>query len=142
VGMIRRAEERDVPSLAELMSQLGYPTTAREMSDRLRAISCDQSFATFVAVEGDDILGMIGISISLSYEHNDRTGRIVALVVAEKMRRRGIGRDLIEAAENYFRRQKILRIVLNTRFEREAAHGFYQTLGYVRTGFRFAKQLR
>jgi ribosomal protein S18 acetylase RimI-like enzyme len=139
--MIRRAEERDAPSLAELMSQLGYPTTAREMSDRLHAILCDQNFATFVAVEGDDIWAMIGVSISPSYEHNDRTERIVALVVAEKMRRRGIGRDLIVAAENYFRRQKILRVVLNTRLEREAAHGFYQALGYVRTGFRFAKQL-
>jgi ribosomal protein S18 acetylase RimI-like enzyme len=139
--MIRRAEERDALSLAELMTQLGYRTTTREMSERLRAILCDSNFATFVAVTDDEICGMIGLSVSRSYEHNDRTGRIVALVVAEGMRKRGIGRDLIAAAENYFRGQQIMRVVLNTRFTREEAHRFYEALGYVRTGFRFAKQL-
>jgi ribosomal protein S18 acetylase RimI-like enzyme len=139
--MIRAAEERDAPLLAELITQLGYATTAQEMTERLRAILSDQNFATFVAVEENEVCGMIGLSTSMSYEHNDRTGRIIALVVHEKMRRRGIGRKLIAAAEDYFSREQVTRLTLTTRFAREKAHKFYEALGYVRTGLRFMKQL-
>ncbi len=139
--MIRRAEASDATALAELMSQLGFATTSTEMSERLSVILNDQNFATFVAVEADKVCGMIGLSASPSYEHNDRTGRIVALAVDERRRRRGFGRALIANAEEYFLGRKIIRVVLNTRFERQGAHQFYKSLGYARTGLRFMKQL-
>lgn len=139
--MIRRAEASDATALAELMSQLGFATTSTEMSERLSVILNDQNFATFVAVEADKVCGMIGLSASPSYEHNDRTGRIVALAVDERRRRRGFGRALIANAEEYFLGRKIIRVVLNTRFERQGAHQFYESLGYARTGLRFMKQL-
>ncbi len=139
--MIRRAEASDATALAELMSQLGFATTSTEMSERLSVILNDQNFATFVAVEADKVCGMIGLSASPSYEHNDRTGRIVALAVDERRRRRGFGRALIANAEEYFLGRKIIRVVLNTRFERQGAHQLYESLGYARTGLRFMKQL-
>jgi ribosomal protein S18 acetylase RimI-like enzyme len=127
--------------LAELMTQLGYATTAQEMTGRLRAILGDKNFATFVAVEKNEVCGMIGLSASVSYEHNDRSGRIIALVVHEKMRRCGIGRELMTVAEDYFSREQVARVVLTSRFERQQAHEFYESLGYVRTGLRFMKLL-
>ncbi len=139
--MIRRAEASDATALAELMTQLGFATTSAEMSVQLSVILNDQNFATFVAVEADKVCGMIGLSASPSYEHNDRTGRIVALAVDERRRRRGFGRALIADAEEYFLGRKIIRVVLNTRFERQGAHQFYESLGYARTGLRFMKQL-
>lgn len=139
--MIRAAEESDAPALAELMSQLGYQTTTEEMRERLRAIFRHRDFTTFVAVDDNEVCGMIGLSASVGYEHNDRTGRIMALVVHERMRGRGIGHALLAAAEDYFAREKIVRVVLTSRFTRERAHAFYESLGYVRTGLRFMKEL-
>ena len=139
--MIRAAEESDAPALAELMTQLGYRTSAEEMRERLSAIFRHQDFATFVAVEENEVCGMIGLSASVGYEHDDPTGRIMALVVDERMRGRGIGRALLAAAEEYFARKKIVRVVLTSRFTREKAHAFYESLGYVRTGLRFMKNL-
>ena len=139
--MIRPAEEGDAPALAELMTQLGYRTTADEMRERLRTIFPRLDFATFVAVEENKVCGMIGVSASVGYEHDDPTGRIMALVAHEKMRGRGIGRALLQAAENYFIREKVTRVVLTSRFTRERAHAFYESLGYVRTGLRFMKEL-
>ena len=139
--MIRPAEERDAPALAELMTQLGYATSVDEMSARLRAILHDKTFAPFVAVEADEVCGMIGVSSSSSYEHNDRNGRIIALVVDARMRRRGLGRQLLAFAEDYLARENVGRIALTSRFTREEAHKFYESLGYIRTGLRFIKQL-
>ena len=139
--MIRCAEEGDAAALAELMTQLGYPTTAEEMRERLDAILRHSNFATFVAVEEDEVCGMIGLSASLSYERNESGGKIIVLVVHERMRGRGIGRALLAAAEDHFARAGIRRVVVTSRFEREGAHAFYESLGYTRTGMRFVKEL-
>ena len=140
--MIRPAQEGDALQLAELMTQLGYPTSAEEMAGRMQTILRDETFATFVATEGNNVLGMIGVSDCPSYEHNDRNGRIIALVVRADMRRRGLGRELIHFAEDYLAQKKVGRIVLTSRFTREDAHKFYESLGYVRTGLRFMKEIR
>jgi ribosomal protein S18 acetylase RimI-like enzyme len=139
--MIRSAQESDAPQLAELITQLGYPTSAVEMAGRMEVISRDETFATFVAAEGNDVAGMIGVSDCPSYEHNDRNGRIIALVVRADMRRRGLGHELVRFAEHYLAQKKVGRIVLTSRFTREDAHKFYESLGYARTGLRFMKEL-
>jgi ribosomal protein S18 acetylase RimI-like enzyme len=84
---------------------------------------------------------MIGTVARHSLEHNDLSGRILALVVASNARRAGIGRQLLAAAENDFAQRNIRRIALDTRFEREQAHQFYEALGYRRNGLRFVKNL-
>ena len=84
---------------------------------------------------------MIGTLTSLSYEHNDLGGRILALVTSRTIRRHGIGRALIATAEEDFAQRGIRRIALNTRLAREDAHKFYESLGYDRNGFRFTKDL-
>ena len=53
----------------------------------------------------------------------------------------GVGRALISAAENDFSDRNITRLAVNTRFTREEAHKFYESLGYTRNGFRFVKTL-
>lgn len=123
------------------MTELGYATEASEMSDRLRTIFANPHFATFVAVDGDEMSGMIGLVVNDSYEHNDPGGRILALVVAERFRRRGIARDLIAEAERHFLERNIRRVAITTRLDRNEAHLFYEAMGYRRTGFRFGKEL-
>jgi GNAT superfamily N-acetyltransferase len=123
------------------MTQLGYPTRASEMEMRMEAICADKNYATFVAVSDGKVCGMIGTFTSYSYEHNSPSGRILALVVSEKMRGRGVGRALIAAAENHLAQKNIRRIAVNTRFERKEAHEFYEKVGYTRNGFRFVKEL-
>ena len=138
---IRAAEIKDAAVLAELMCELGYETTESEMQMRMERIATDERYRTFVAVHDGKVCGMIGTLVSLSYEHDDLGGRILALVTLSAMRRHGIGRALIATAENDFAQRGIKRIALNTRLTREDAHGFYESLGYERNGFRFTKNL-
>jgi GNAT superfamily N-acetyltransferase len=138
---IRRAERGDAAALADLMTQLGYPTRASEMEMRMEDISADKNYATFVAVDEGKVCGMIGTFTRYSYEHNNPSGRILALVVSEKMRGRGVGHALIMAAEADFARRNVRRVAVNARFERTQAHAFYEGLGYTKNGFRLVKEL-
>src|SRR5881392_3897001 len=117
-------------------------TAGAEMESRSISILKDPRYKTLVALNDDKICGMIGTVSASSYLHNDLTGRIIALVVSRESRRRGIGARLIAEAEKNLIQRGITRVTMTARFEREKAHQFYEKLGYARTGFRFAKNLR
>ena len=138
---VRVAEVNDAAALAQLICELGYETTESEMQMRLERIANDDRYRTFVAVHDGEVCGMIGTLISLSYEHNDLGGRILALVTLRTIRRHGIGRALIATAEKDFAQRGIRRIALNTRLARKDAHKFYESLGYEQNGVRFTKDL-
>src|SRR5437867_2773567 len=129
---IRTAEASDAGALAGLMCELGYETRKAEMQMRLEEITRDQRYRTFVAVRDGRVCGMIGTLALYSFEHNDLGGRILALVVTKDARRTGVARRLIAAAEEDFAQRNITRIAVNTRFERQDAHHFYEALGYRR----------
>jgi ribosomal protein S18 acetylase RimI-like enzyme len=139
---VRDARLNDAAKLGALAYELGYKTTAVEMATRLETVLKDARYKTFVAGISEKLCGMIGTFSHSSYLHNDLSGRIIALIVSNTMRRRGVGRELVAAAEKDFRRRKITRVTLTARFEREEAHRFYEKLGYARTGLRFGKNLR
>ena len=138
---IRAAEINDAAALAQLMGQLGYEATKSEMQMRVDRIAADERCRIFVAVCDGKVCGMISTLTYPSIEHDDFSGRIVALVINSTMRRRGIGRALIVTAEKDFAQRGIRRVALNTQLAREHAHKFYESLGYERNGWRFVKQL-
>ena len=138
---IRAPEAGDVEALADLMTQLGYETRVSEMEMRMETILANKNYATFVAVSEGKVCGMIGTYTCYTYEHNSPSARILALVVSEKVRGRGVGEALIAAAEKDLAQKNIRRVAVNTRFERTRAHEFYEKLGYAKNGFRLVKEL-
>src|SRR5436305_2674338 len=96
---IRMAEMGDAGAIAALMSELGYETRVAEMEMRLEPILKDSAYQTLVAINHGKVCGVIGTVCHLSHEHNDVGARIIALVVNREMRERGIGRELVRAAE-------------------------------------------
>ena len=104
-------------------------------------ILSNPAYKTFIAIMDGCVCGMIGTLTYPSYEHNDPSGRILAIVTLNVARRRGIGRALIATAEKHFTQRGVKRVALDTRLTREDAHKFYESLGYERNGWRFVKQL-
>jgi ribosomal protein S18 acetylase RimI-like enzyme len=101
------------------MRELGYETKRTEMETRLKLILSNPAYKTFVAIMDGRVCGMIGTLTYTSYEHNDRSGRILALVTLSEARQRGIGRALIATAEKDFAQRGIRRVALdNTAYAR------------------------
>ena len=139
---IRPARLADVPALARLMEQLGYPTSPDEMRARLIPILADADYETLVAEQAGDVVGMIGLRLGRHYERNGAVGQIMALVVEERQRGQRVGAALLDAGETWLHERGVRAIIVNSSHRRVAAHRFYQRHGYAATGLRFVRTLK
>jgi ribosomal protein S18 acetylase RimI-like enzyme len=137
--VIRKATVDDSESLARLVSDLGYQTSARQMRQRLEAIVRDGDYATLVACDDGEIAGFIGTRIGPLYESDEQYGQIMALAVAADRQRRRIGRMLIQAAESSLVKRGARVLVVTSGNHRADAHAFYEDCGYTFTGRRYKK---
>jgi GNAT superfamily N-acetyltransferase len=92
-----------------------------------------------------DIAGTVaalgGIRSEYPLEHGEPWARVIALVVGEQHRGRGIGAELLSALEAAATSRGCVAVVLNSGNHRHEAHSFYERCGYEATGKRFAKVL-
>lgn len=131
----------DAEQVAQLITELGYPTTFEAMRDRLSTILADPSYATFVADAGGDVVGVAGAAFSWYYEKDGMYSRLLVLAVSSTTRGLGIGGELVQAVERWAIAKGAREVVVNSGLHRSDAHRFYERCGYSRTGFRFVKQL-
>jgi GNAT superfamily N-acetyltransferase len=138
---IREATPADSASIAELVSDLGYPSSESEMRARLVAIDADARYRTLVAQVGSTVEGVAGVRLGLHYERNGTYAQILVLAVRASHHRTGIGRALVEACESWAKSQGASVVIVTSGRQRTNAHRFYEALGYASTGLRFIKGL-
>ena len=125
----RRANAADAEAIAELSGQLGYPLSADEVRSRLSLVGTLPTHAIFVAECDGRVCGWVHAYVQQSVVLGER-GEILGLVVAEDMRRRGIGRLLMNEGERWVRERGLDMIVLRSNLQRPESHAFYPALGY------------
>lgn len=137
---VREAKPGDSKILAKLINYLGHEIDQKTVRKNLANLARMRE-TPLVAVEGKTVVGLVGVHKTLTVHRPAPVGRITILVVAEEAQDKGIGRMLVEAAEQVLRKAgcKIVEVTSNDR--RTAAHAFYRHLGYERTSMRFMKNL-
>ena len=127
---IRRAKSSDAPRLAELSVQLGYPVTASEIRQRLRAIRPAPLHAVFVAEsKGVGVVGWLHVSKQPLLEVEVRA-EVNGLIVSEGHRSLGAGARLLAAAEEWARKHGCKSMSVRSNVIRERAHQFYERNGF------------
>ncbi len=142
-GKIRLARPPDHARIAELASQLGYPSTPQEVAKRLQGIKSSAEAAVFVAeLEAGEIAGWIAIFVYRTVEADARA-EVSGLVVNECFRSQRVGEHLLARAEEWARQNGCQTIGLRSNVIRDRAHAFYERHGYahVKTQKAFRKQL-
>jgi len=128
--IVRAAIEFDVPRLADLSGQLGYRTSVEEAAQRFQQIIADPHHGLFVAESPEGVVvGWINVEERRLIEAEARA-EINGLVVEETCRSRGVGRVLLEHAEQWAREHGFHSVVLRSNVIRNRAHAFYERLGY------------
>ena len=120
----------DASEVANLSGQLGYPSTPRQIERRFQALESRDDSALFVA-EADDgaVSGWAHVLVQALME-SEPYAQLMGLVVAEGGRRRGAGRALLAAAEDWARQRGLSLMRVNSNSARTLARPFYERMGY------------
>ena len=139
---VRAATLEDAERLADLATQLGYASTVAQMRERLAALPQDGCHALFVAEKDGFVAGWVHVLLLPTLESEMR-GEVAGMVVDKSYRRSGIGRLLMERAEDWTREKGVRLIGLRSNIIRNEAHAFYESLGYsrIKTQYAYRKKL-
>lgn len=83
----------------------------------------------FVAFDGEKVIGMATLSISMKLEGKE--GHVDDVVIDEAHQGRGLGRLLMEKLIEYAKRNNVKSILLTSRPSRKRANKLYPNLGFV-----------
>ena len=139
---IRNALSTDAKAIKILLEQLGYPDlTEGDVLNNIQSHS-REGYRLLVAEEGKTVIGFIALHWFDLVHWKEKMGRISSFCVNEAARSKGVGKNLLEAAEDLFASQGCAKIEVTSNARRTRAHQFYLNLGYVEDSRRFVKYLK
>ncbi len=127
---IRSAKITDAPRVAELSATLGYPVNADLIAARLERLGRREEHVVFVA-ETTEVVGWTHAAVQDILEAG-RCCEILGLVVEERQRALGVGRNLIAAVEQWALARGLGEVSVRSNVIRAESHPFYERLGFVR----------
>ncbi len=128
--VVRPSKRGDYDKMAELAGQLGYKSTEAEVRSRLDKMRDSNHYAVYVAeFPGGQIAGWIGLYMFRTVT-TDGCAEISGLVVDQDVRSRGIGKALLDIAEQWARSHGCDAISVRSNVTRDRAHRFYSREGY------------
>ncbi len=123
----------DISAVADLTTQLGYPATETQVKRRYDFIKDRWDARLLVAQDANrSVVGWIHVQVTYLLESDPRA-EIWGLVVSEAARGTGVGRRLVEAAEEWAVMLGMNIVVVRSNHVRVEAKAFYEHLGYTVT---------
>lgn len=121
----------DLSDARVLLAELGYDIPVEELTQRFKNVVGREDHAVLMARDNSGTpLGLIHVYERAALE-KPVEAYIQSLVVSEKARRSGVGKQLNEAAEDWARQRGLPSIALHTQIDRADAVSFYTKEGYV-----------
>jgi GNAT superfamily N-acetyltransferase len=137
--VIRAAKPADVPAMAGLLADLfrietEFPIDRAKQERALRMIIERPSAAAWVAECGGQVVGMVTAQTVVSTAEGGESIWIEDVIVRDGWRRKGIGRRLVQAVEQWCAARGVTRMQLLADGGNEGAMAFYPHRGWTRTG--------
>ena len=131
---VRSAEPRDFDAVTALLEALGRKEVTDETRDRCREIYAaqvsDPTADHLVAVDDDgEVVGFCSLHFRKRLNYTTPEAWVPDLIVAAGLRRTGIGRALLEHAEQRAIERGCWALSLESAYHRVEAHRFYGAFG-------------
>ncbi|NJM56144.1 MAG: GNAT family N-acetyltransferase [Verrucomicrobiae bacterium] len=139
---IREATAADLPAILDLYAQPGVDDGERLPLDAARAIAARMAtypFYKLYAVEKHGhIIATYTLLVMENLAHMGTPSAVVEQVmVAPDQQGAGLGRLMMAHAIDIARAQGCYKLALSSNVKRDAAHKFYDALGFERHGYSF-----
>jgi ribosomal protein S18 acetylase RimI-like enzyme len=138
---IRACTPDDAVAVSTLLGELGYTISVRQATEHIRELSKTRADPTFLAIADGQVLGLLASHICRVLQYPSPIVRVTALVVDRRARRRGVGKRLMEHAEQVGSAAGCEFVELTSAMDRAEAHAFYRSIGYEPNSLRFRKAL-
>ncbi|MFI5279724.1 MAG: GNAT family N-acetyltransferase [Gemmatimonadales bacterium] len=138
---IRDMTAADAPRVAALLGQLGYPSPAASVPERLARMMAERTSLVVVAELDGAITGVAAGHVTQAITSDEPLAFLMALVVDEGSRGSRVGRALVAHVEAWAKQEGAHKLQVLTATYREAAHRFYEHLGYQKNGYRYIRTL-
>lgn len=137
---LRAAKPSDAEIIVELVEFLGHEIDEKSVRRNLATLA-KAGESPLLATLDEKVVGLCGVHKMVTIHRPAPVGRINALVVAKEAQDLGIGRLLVDAAEQLLKKAGCQLVEVTSNDRRTAAHAFYRHLGYERSSIRFFKKL-
>jgi ribosomal protein S18 acetylase RimI-like enzyme len=144
---IRESIYDDIPSLLELLYELGRPKSQTdnelEKFEKLlkNYMQEDDKKILIAQINDSKIIGMISMVFLSRLNQNTLEMYIPELIVSQNYRSNGIGKKLINSSIEFGKEKKCHRIRLESGNQRIDSHKFYKRLGFETSSIFFTKDL-
>ncbi len=158
---IREYTDKDKPELVRCMEalqdfEIGIDNLKRkrrllgfgkDKTNKLLKRIAKKQGKIFLAIDGKSICGCVAGAIEKQTKEDllknipSRVGWILELYIDEAYRNHGIGRQLIQRMEKYFKTKRCTLLYINVMTENNNAHGMYKHLGYADRYIQMIKQI-
>ena len=129
---------------SELRRKMSRETIEQQVAQRVAGLRADEGFRNEVFVARAEDGTLVGF-VWVARDQNDSTGQVEALLlsqyVAEAYRGQGLGRRLMETAEEWARQQGLPQISLGVGVHNTLGQRLYESLGYQVETLRMSKKL-
>ena len=129
--MLRRATADDVPAIMTLETAM-FPDDAWSTESMAREVAGEHGHYLVAIAEDGGLDGYAGL---LAPEGGGQ-GDIQTIAVADRARRRGLGRTLVLALLSEARRRGAAEVFLEVRADNPGARALYESLGFVEIAVR------
>jgi GNAT superfamily N-acetyltransferase len=138
---LRLLQSADAHAIAALLPDLGYEATPEQLVRRLAALREWPDQEAFVAADDDRVVGLCHVQ-GVRLLNSEGYAEIQALVVSAACQGRGLGRRLVAHARDWAFARGYTRVRLRSGVQREAAHAFYEHLGFEKAKASYAFEWR
>ena len=145
--IIRESIYDDIPSLLELLYELGRPKsqTDNELEKFEKLLKNymreDDKKILIAQINDSKIIGMISMVFLSRLNQNTLEMYIPELIVSQNYHSNGIGKKLINSSIEFGKEKKCHRIRLESGNQRIESHKFYKHLGFETSSIFFTKDL-